>query len=330
MNEMDISALINKAQELKALFVLGQRVIPFLEEIFIFVSEIKPLIDEINNSIEENLQKMPNASKQLSKVTEATENATTEIMDIVDGLVYKTDIISKNIKSMSDINSKQQRNPFEVLDILYKAIKDEKDLNEMIPELTESIEDYKKGSGKKFKELTDNTDELLQSIQMDSSSIMMSLQVQDITSQQIAAVNHLLETIQSKLSIILTKFNNTELSDIVNKSEENYAERTNVSKLHRSIAFDPEAVESITFKDKRQGEVDQVLSDHANGILTDDDDVDEDVKDVPEIDDVSITNNNEGTENQESAETENPEESEEAKETDFEQFSQDDIDALFG
>ena len=104
MNEKDISELLKKADELRSLFVLGQRVIPFLEEIFVFVSEIEPLLDEINKSIDENLKKMPNASQQLSKVTEATELATTEIMDIVDGLVYKSDIISANVKQMKEIN----------------------------------------------------------------------------------------------------------------------------------------------------------------------------------------------------------------------------------
>ena len=73
MKDKDLSVLLKKTDELRALFVLGQRVLPFLEEIFMFVSEIKPLLDDINHSIEENLKKMPNVSKQLSKVTEATE-----------------------------------------------------------------------------------------------------------------------------------------------------------------------------------------------------------------------------------------------------------------
>ena len=59
---MDINLLLRKADELKALFILGQRVIPFLEEIFLFVNEIKPLLDDINSSIEENLRKIGRAS----------------------------------------------------------------------------------------------------------------------------------------------------------------------------------------------------------------------------------------------------------------------------
>ena len=54
MKDMDIKSFLQKAEELKALFVLGHRVIPFLEEIFIFVEEITPLLEEINFSIQES------------------------------------------------------------------------------------------------------------------------------------------------------------------------------------------------------------------------------------------------------------------------------------
>jgi len=54
------------------------------KKIFLFVSDIEPILNEINTSIKDNLKKMPKASKQLSKVTEATEMATTEILDILE------------------------------------------------------------------------------------------------------------------------------------------------------------------------------------------------------------------------------------------------------
>ncbi len=67
-----INELIDKANELSALLVLGQKAIPFLEEIFIFINEIEPVLEEINQSISDNLKKMPSATNQISKVTEAT------------------------------------------------------------------------------------------------------------------------------------------------------------------------------------------------------------------------------------------------------------------
>ena len=94
MRDIDIQQLFQKVQELKALFIIGQRVVPFLEEIFRFIEEIFPLLNVINTSLADNLQKMPKASMQLSKVSEATELATTEIMDTLDGLVSKSFTIS--------------------------------------------------------------------------------------------------------------------------------------------------------------------------------------------------------------------------------------------
>jgi chemotaxis regulatin CheY-phosphate phosphatase CheZ len=275
MKDMDISLLLKKAEELRALFVLGQRVIPFLEEIFLFVNDIKPLLDEINRSIQENLKKMPNASKQLSKVTEATEMATTEIMDIVDGLFYKSDIISSNLNKLSEINNSTKGNPLKIIELISKAIDSNSPAQELITQLSDEIKTYKKSHDTEFSDTVFATNDMLQSIKDDSNSIMMALQVQDITSQQIAAVNHLLQTVQGKLSQIMEKFQNSEISDLVQQSS--HEEQTNITELHRTIAFDPEAVDSITNKDTRQGDVDDLINSFGGSDPTDDasqDDID--------------------------------------------------------
>jgi chemotaxis regulatin CheY-phosphate phosphatase CheZ len=97
------------------------------------------------------------------------------------------------------------------------------------------------------------------SIKDDANSIMMALQVQDITSQQIAAVNHLLETIQGKLTAILSKFQHNGISDIAIEANA-YQEKTNVTSLHRQVAFDPDAVDALTNRATRQDDVDQLIN----------------------------------------------------------------------
>lgn len=338
MNERDIQELLKKADELRSLFVLGQRVIPFLEEIFVFVSEIEPLLDDINKSIEDNLAKMPNASKQLSKVTEATEMATTEIMDIVDGLVFKSDIISGNLKQLDSINNQTQSNPIQLLEILKSGIENGENLKAILPELTQLIDKLKVDQQDKFKEIINSTNDILQSISMDSSSIMMSLQVQDITSQQIAAVNHLLSTVQDKLADIMKKFQNSEISDMVSQKEK-FDDRTNVSKMHRDIAFDPLAVDSISSKDFRQNEVDSYISEHNQGIEDGNEEIS--MEDIDALFGSSDNNTQEQEEKSEntdigkseetSSELNNEEEEPNLDAFDnIEEFSQDDIDALFG
>ena len=264
MRDKEITILLQKADELKALFILGQRVIPFLEEIFIFVRDITPLLDEINSSIEDNLKKMPKASKQLSKVTEATEMATTEIMDIIDGIVYKIDIISGNFKKLQELEYKSLIGPFALLDLINKATQKDSNIEEILPEIAKALQELKNTERPEgeFDEIVNGSIHMLNSIRSDSDGIMMSLQVQDITSQQIAAVNHLLEAVQGKLSEILNHFRNTDIGELLEEkasmSSHMHTDKPNISNLHRAIAFDPDAVEALNVGSNRQGNVDQI------------------------------------------------------------------------
>jgi len=253
MKDMDIKGLIKKAEELRALFILGQRVVPFLEELFAFVGEIQPLLEEINTSIQENLSKMPNLSKQLSKVTEATELATNEILDIVDGVFYKLDILSSILKE------------FESSQLGLKDFFE--DFNKLVDKFNNgsfSIDDLKLNLGSlqaKSKDILSvetkisSMKEMIDNIRNDSSSIMLALQVQDITSQQIAAVNHLLNTVQTRLNSLISKFQSGDITKVATVQEQT----TNVTELHRVIAFDPDAVESLIDNAARQDEIDKLF-----------------------------------------------------------------------
>ena len=262
MKELDISGFLKKAEELKALFVLGQRVIPFLEEIFIFVKDIKPLLDDINVSIEENLKKMPNASKQLSKVTEATELATTEIMDIVDGIVYKSGLIAGNLKHLEGFKMDKMHSPLKIYELIQKAVQEDIDMQELIPQISITIDEMKSNANKDSDEFIKQSADLLASIENDSNSIMMSLQVQDITSQQLAAVNNMIGTIQSKLTGILAKFQTSGMSDLLGIEEHLEKKGANISSMHRQIAFDPDAVDSLDRGTNRQSDVDMLVNSH--------------------------------------------------------------------
>ncbi|MFN3306240.1 MAG: protein phosphatase CheZ [Candidatus Kapaibacteriota bacterium] len=258
MKELDIQSLLHKAEELKALFVLGQRVVPFLEELFSFIGEIQPLLNEINQSIQENLSKMPNLSKQLSKVTEATELATNEILDIIDGVFYKLDILStKNEKLHQIFNS--LHNFFKEFSILVENKNSGKiSSDEFANEALRQFNGLKKVFSLDF-EFTE-IKELLENIRADSTSIMLALQVQDITSQQIAAINHLLETVQNRLNTLLKKFSSSEVEQITKDTPD----VINVTKLHREIAFDPDAVETLVGNSAKQEDIDKIFQEHSN------------------------------------------------------------------
>jgi hypothetical protein len=86
-----IAEILGKLGELRNLFVLGQRTLPFLEELFAFLEDISPLLDEINASMQDSTTvKIPRATSQLQSVSQATELATTEILDLIDAVLLKS------------------------------------------------------------------------------------------------------------------------------------------------------------------------------------------------------------------------------------------------
>jgi len=301
MKDLDIQNLLRRAEELKALFVLGQRVIPFLEDLFTFVGEIQPLLEEINNSIKENLSKMPSLSKQLSKVTEATELATNEILDIIDGIFYKLDLLVSSLNEAEKSNNFVQNfiNDFEaIIKQREQGVLSNEDFGAKVVAIFDAFkENYSP------RVAFDTVREIIENIRTDSTSIMLALQVQDITSQQIAAVNHLLTTVQSRLNSLISKFNSKEVETVVTQAQENI----NVTKLHREVAFDPDAVETLVGNSTKQDEIDKIFEEGVSGSQVNED--------------ISITESTEQA--NEIVGTEEEEESIEGP------ISQSDIDALF-
>ena len=284
MRELEINLLLQKAEELKALFVLGQRVIPFLEEIFMFIKDITPLLDEINFSIEENLQKMPKASQQLSRVTEATEIATTEILDTLDGMSYKSDVISGNLKQMTALQAKQHHIVTSLRGIIERGEATGggsgtvSDLISLLQSLTDQPHSQQDRQLPPVEEITpditnlvNNSEDVLESIRMDTTQIMMALQVQDITSQQLAAVNNLLQTVQSRLGQIMVQFKGSDLGELIGVTAGKGAKSapdhsvSKISEMHRTIAFDEDAVSALDSKAKRQDMVNDIFTDFQSG-----------------------------------------------------------------
>lgn len=322
---IDIQAVVKKVDELKALFVLAQRVLPFMEELFTFIGDTTPLLEEVNNAIQENLKKMPNASRQLSKVTEATEMATTEIMDIVDRITNDLFVIIDDLEILSKIDEQRIQNPINLLETIAESIKNEKDLTVLLPDINFFIDRMKNATTNEHIEIISKTKKKLNEMAEEANSIIMSLQMQDITAQQLAAVNHLLESIQKRLSKIMKQLNSHDKEEGV-KDLLNHDDEIKISKLHRSIAFDPDAVESIGRKDTRQANVDTLIEDINSG---------KDINDEENVnvDDLLASFSNQVEDNEEQEEQNKNEQSSTSAENDadnLEEISQDDIDALFG
>jgi len=253
MRESDYNLLIEKADELRSLFVLGQKVIPFMEDIFRFLKETQPMFEEINESISENLQKMPSASMQLSKVTQESEKTTNEIMDLVDNIIQNAEKLQT-----SSVTTKSDSSPIKILKLLSSAIEEGKDLKPTLPMLSKAIDYLDTPQSQTDSETASMVSQIMES----ANSIMMSLQIQDITSQQLASVDHLLKSLQQKMKMILEKFNDEDIDELV--PDNTYSERTNVTELHRTIAFDSEAVNNYSESGK-QDEIDAIFDGGLDG-----------------------------------------------------------------
>lgn len=225
MNTKNLGGILDKINELRALFIFGQRVIPFLEELFYFVNDIVPVLEDINESIYESANKMPKASSQLDKVTQATELATTEILDNLEGVLSKLNAMGSHFQTAT--------NDLGALDNLdeesFELVKSS--LNGSHPELVRKLADLRDQKHAHIKALKSNAGGLeksLQDIREKSNDIMISLQVQDITSQQIASVNHLIQSVQDRLANLIDRF---KISDADLVSEISKVEQHNFDPL---------------------------------------------------------------------------------------------------
>jgi chemotaxis regulatin CheY-phosphate phosphatase CheZ len=134
------------------------------------IAGLLPALDNIKTSIEESSGKIPKASSQLQNVTMATESATVEILNVLDGM-------SQGIEK-AEAGAKKLRTSLAA-----------------IP-----------GVGPDLLADLDGINASLAQTRDSSMSIAMALQVQDITSQQIAGVTHMIESVRVELMGILNHF----------------------------------------------------------------------------------------------------------------------------
>ena len=253
MREIDLQKLLEKSEELE--------VISFLQEVIDFVREIKPVLEQVSSSLNDNIIKMPTATKKLSKVTEATEVATTEIMNIIDNVFDRTSKIPVTLNKYIADRKVENENIASFLDSIYNGIIKGDNLADKAIEIQAIADRVRSGInheidlyGKQLMDVHNYTSDRL-------NDIVMSLQVQDITAQQIAAVNSLLETIQARLTKLLLNFKTSEIRQLLEDNDDG----VNVSVLHRPIAFDPDAVNAILTKEDRQANVDHMVGMAAEG-----------------------------------------------------------------
>jgi chemotaxis regulatin CheY-phosphate phosphatase CheZ len=194
----NMTDLFERLNELKVVFRYSEKLIPIIQNLMDFMKETVPLLENINSSLIESTSKIPKASDQLNNISSATELATTEILDIVDSISIDMEKIEKSVK---DVQLKE----VEKLEIWQKI----KTILGLDPTVVELVNRYEALDN--FIPIIPEMLETFQKVKNDVYNITLSLQVQDITSQQLAAVNHLIESVRSSLSSLMMHLDDSEI-----------------------------------------------------------------------------------------------------------------------
>lgn len=237
MRDLDVnmSGIFDKLNDLKNLFKFGERIVPIIQSLIEFMKEIVPLLENINSSIMDSANKMPQASSQISNVTNATELATTEILDLVDKITLVVTDVEDTLKTFRTQHSKKE----EIIVLLKKHLKGNQKALELLEEFAELD---------KNETVIKNTLEKLDGVKADTYQITLSLQVQDITAQQLAAVNHLIESVHEMLANLISDINESEIKDDFKSLDLTTPE---------GLSFDPNA--SYDKDESRQKNVDKIV-----------------------------------------------------------------------
>jgi len=190
--------LFDRLNELKYLFHYGQKIIPIIQSLIDFMKDTVPMLENINTSISDSASKIPKAQNQIHDVTSATELATIEIMDIVDVISNDISKIEDDIKTM--INKEEKKK--ELFTKLRILIGEKSNGIEIVDELEKE--------SNAFNSLNQILS-VIQKTKSDAYNITIALQVQDITTQQLAAVNHLITSVQQRLSNLVVELDESDI-----------------------------------------------------------------------------------------------------------------------
>lgn len=192
----NLNDMVGKLKDMDHMFKFGEKMIPVIEGFVSFMSDFVPFVEQVSGSIQDSRAKIPEASTQIDKVTNATELAMTEVLDKIDEI--NAQLISIN-ESMDEMVEKRQ-SAAELVTQLKTHLLGNTEAEALLNKLTDSID-----VGLTLEVVKNKIGEITASV----DQITMSLQVQDITAQQLAAVNHLIISVQNKLGGLLNAVDST-------------------------------------------------------------------------------------------------------------------------
>ncbi|CBH25744.1 putative phage infection (PIP) family protein YhgE [Salinibacter ruber] len=197
-----VQEFLDKLDELQAIFVLSRRFAPFLDELFDFVQDITVLLEEVNTTIRTRSGHMERATEHLKSVSEATEVATSEILDHSDEVLKDLRSIEDQLSTVEEQFAEEAEADNQVLALLREELGEGHE--ELLDEVAR-IQGRKQDLRDEWAAQLQDTRDSLSPIRDRMNQIMMSLQVQDVTEQQLSSVNHLIETVRDRIDALLAR-----------------------------------------------------------------------------------------------------------------------------
>lgn len=203
-----------------------------------------PIVDHIKQSIEASSVSIPSVSTQLSSVTQATETATVTILNNLETLTTSLTNAEETLAKVGEQSRLNQTADEQFGNVLNKIAASRTSDADIVNLLTL----WKQRDGEpKTRSYIDSIQQGLAGAQGTLMQIAMALQVQDITSQQIAGVVHLIEEVRIKLSQTLFQV----------EHQHEQQEHPHASSRPRAGSFDMHA--SFSTSPDKQSNTDEII-----------------------------------------------------------------------
>ncbi|GAB5522111.1 MAG: hypothetical protein RhofKO_43620 [Rhodothermales bacterium] len=199
--------VLERLDEVRAIFILGQRAVPFMEDVLGFLKDITPILDDINASVQFSTSNMPKAASQLQSVSQATELATTEILNVLDQVFVRLDEVEAEVKGATARQGEADEADAE----LYERL--EAVLAPAHADLWAEVQAHQVRQTEARNAALEAKDAVVTfagKLRSQLSAIMMSLQVQDITAQKLASVNQLIEAVRNRMDHLTHRLDGNE------------------------------------------------------------------------------------------------------------------------
>ncbi len=184
---------------------------PRLRHTVEFAEQVVPTINRMIRIWPEKAGSIPQATSNLRKVTEATEMATTEIMDVVDGITEQIEELKARLQAQRDSLGEGIKSVDEKRQKVEACLGDGKGPKAQV--LKEVVQ-WQQSLESTLGEWGRTLDEVVQGLEGINDSlfqILNALQFQDITTQQIEATKAILAELNEDLKSLFKNFTEIEV-----------------------------------------------------------------------------------------------------------------------